>query len=244
MPTRIRTDESGMSIVEVMVAALVLVVGILGVLTMLDTANGATSKNLAREQANTLARDVVERAHQIPYASLATPTAAATFRQALPDGPASAAADGSWTMTRRGTAYTVSIQSCKVDDPSDGSGRTDNTFCPAGGGTGSGGGGGGGGGGNTIGVNLLGIPISVSGDVVNLACAALGTNPSLGGLLAVTNSLLNLGVSVSVCPSGTQIVIDQTPDDLTRVTSRVAWTTSGRTHAVIQSTLVPNPSPS
>jgi hypothetical protein len=229
-------------IIEVMAAALVLLVGILGVLTMLDTANGATTRSLAREQGNTLARDVVERARQLSYKTLVAPTAAVTFRQALPDGPSTSAPDGSWTMTRRATDYTVSIKTCKVDETSDGIGRTDSSYCPRTGGTG-GGGTGGGGGGSSIGVNIFGISVSATGNVVNLACSLLGPDPVLNNLLASTTGLLGRGVSVGVCPSGAQIVVDPNPDDLTRVSSTVSWTTSGHSQQVVQSTVVPNPAP-
>ncbi len=247
MTGRIRSDERGITIIEVMAAAFVLVVGILGVLTLLNTANATTTTTLAREQANTLARDVVERAHQLQYSSLVTASAPALFRQALSDGPATASADGSWTMSRRGTTYTVSIRTCSVDDRTDGVGVTDGTFCPSTGGTGTGAGSGGGGGGSAIGVNLLGFAVTVSGTVANAVCNLLGdpsaVNALLGpsGPLAATQSLLNAGVSVSVCSGHGQIATDATPNDMARVRTTVSWTASGRTRSVIHTTVVPNP---
>lgn len=243
---RVRVEEGGITIVEVMAAAVVLVVGILGVLMLLDTANATTADNLAREQATTLARDVVERAHQLPYDSIVATTAPAAFRQALSDGPSTANADGSWTMTRRGTTYTVSVRTCSVDDTSDGNGVTDGSYCPATGGTGSGGTGGGGGG-SAIGVNLLGFAVTVGGSVATAVCDLLG-NPTAagallgsGGALIPTQALLNAGVSVSVCAGQGQIAIDETPDDLSRAGATVTWTSSGETRSVVQTTVVPNP---
>lgn len=246
MTGRIRSGERGMTIIEVVVAAFVLVVGILGVLTLLDTANATTAENLAREQANTLARDVVERAHQLPYSTLVTSTAPAQFRQALSDGPATAAADGSWTMSRRGTSYTVSIKTCSVDDATDGNGVTDGSYCPSTGGTGSGGTGGGGGG-SAIGVNLLGFTVTVSGTVANAVCNLLGNPSALNALLGpsgplvATQALLGAGVSVSVCSSYGQIALDETPNDMSRVSATVRWTASGQTRSVVHTTVVPNP---
>ena len=247
MAGRIRSDERGITIIEVVVAAFVLVVGILGVLALLDTANATTATNLAREQANTLARDVVERAHELPYSNLVTSSAPEQFRQALSDGPANAAADGSWTMSRRGTTYAVSIRTCSVDDASDGNGVTDGAYCPATGGTGDGDGDGGGGGGTDIGINLLGFTVSVSGSVTNAVCNLLGdpsaVNALLGpsGPLAVTQSLLNAGVSVGVCTGYGQIALDETPNDMARASATVSWTAAGETRSVVQTTVVPNP---
>ena len=44
------SDDSGFTIIEVMVAALVLLVGLLATLTLVDTANSTTATTKAREQ--------------------------------------------------------------------------------------------------------------------------------------------------------------------------------------------------
>ena len=69
--------------VEVMVACLVLVVGILGAIAMAATANQTTARNLAREGATNLAREITERAREVPYASMTSSNAASVLK-ALP----------------------------------------------------------------------------------------------------------------------------------------------------------------
>ena len=67
-----------MTLIEVMVAMVVLVVGVLGVTTMLNTGNKVTRENLARDGATGLAREQLERVRDLTYASLANPDSVAT----------------------------------------------------------------------------------------------------------------------------------------------------------------------
>jgi len=61
------TAESGFTIVEVMVAMVILVVGLLGVATMLAKAAESTASSKAREQGVALQRELVEGARGIAY---------------------------------------------------------------------------------------------------------------------------------------------------------------------------------
>ena len=124
--------EDGFTIVEVLVATIVLVIGMLAVWSMIDGANRTTATAKQREGATNLAREVVEQARSIPYASLQQ-SDLQTRLQAMPGlEPAGA---GSWQITRRETAYAVTATVCIIDDPKDGRGDTsDPEFCPGQGG--------------------------------------------------------------------------------------------------------------
>jgi Flp pilus assembly protein TadG len=70
---RQRRDESGFTIVEVMVAVFLLLVGVLGSVSMFDGANAASGRTRAREAATNLAREVVEAARGVPYGQATGP---------------------------------------------------------------------------------------------------------------------------------------------------------------------------
>ena len=67
---RALADQSGFTLVEVMVAVLILLAGVLGALTLLDGANAATSRTKTREAATNLARELIESARAVPYPRL------------------------------------------------------------------------------------------------------------------------------------------------------------------------------
>lgn len=145
-----RNGESGFTIVEVLVAIVLLVVGILGALTMINTANGTTLANRARTGGVNIAREVTEgsRAIQaaVPYAQLSSgctvpsspanpcpltsPIVAALQAQpGLASSPASPT--GQWTIERENVSYRVQVSVCAMDDPSDGYGNhaTGGPYC-------------------------------------------------------------------------------------------------------------------
>lgn len=62
--------EAGMTLVELMVGSLILVAGMLGVLGLVDTANGIAGENRARVAATNLGREVFEAARAVPYEEL------------------------------------------------------------------------------------------------------------------------------------------------------------------------------
>lgn len=99
-------------------SAFVLLVGLLGTLTMIDTANSQTADNRAREGANNLGRAIIENARAISYLSLAPAgvVAALQGRPLLEDSTPDTVA---WTIERRGTTYTVEVTTCIYDDPKD-----------------------------------------------------------------------------------------------------------------------------
>lgn len=204
---RIVADESGFTIIEMMVAAFVLVIGMLGVLGMVDRANSTSAGTVQREAATNVAREVLEQAHAASYATLVPASAAATLRTAIdPSGTRGSATVSATRWTIRGrtaatstTNLTVDVSTCSVLAPSRQIRVVPATLTPC---TGTGGGGGGGGGGgpvtsgtcqaNVVGDPVIGVTIRLlvdvnlctSGTVVNIACTALGPTQPLTGVLA------------------------------------------------------------
>ena len=112
-PPRPLAADDGFTIVEVLVASLVLVVGMLGVLTLLTGSLRTTSANNSRVGATNLARELVEAARGLSYDDMAG-TLVQTRLQARGLGSGSP-----WTIARRGVTYTVTATSCTYDDPAD-----------------------------------------------------------------------------------------------------------------------------
>jgi prepilin-type N-terminal cleavage/methylation domain-containing protein len=121
------TEQRGFTIVEVMVAVVVLLTGVLGTLAMLDTANKRGRTASDRQKATSLARDVVERAKGLPYVQVEPSTIVSRLRE----DPALAGSGGSpWRITRDGTTFTVRAEVCWLDEPADGLGPRGANFCP------------------------------------------------------------------------------------------------------------------
>ena len=120
-------DQHGFTVIEVMLAALVLIVGLLGSMALIDRANAATATTQSREAANSIARELLKGAHHVDYDS-PTPAGAAAVLQTRPGLADSSTAPG-WTIERRRFTYTVSLTTCTVDDARDGIGAHDATYC-------------------------------------------------------------------------------------------------------------------
>lgn len=235
---RPRAGEDGMTIVEVMVAMVVVLIGVLGVVTLVQTGLLNTSRTSAREQGTNLARDLVERSRQASYANMTMALAPAILRASLPASDNAGALSGStFTVTRRGVTYTVTVFACSIDDPTDGAGVGDTTFCavPA----------------STLspgslpplaapGPNVLGLSVSLGGSLLSTVCNALGSSSSLyTSLMSVVNTV----VPISVCPAGStpgSVPVDSQADDLRRVKIDVSWNRNGA-GSVSQTTLLTNP---
>jgi prepilin-type N-terminal cleavage/methylation domain-containing protein len=108
-------DERGFTLTEVIVAAMVLVVGVLGTLTLLDAANHATAQTKQREGATNLAREVIEAARVVGYPSL-VPAEIESELQAQPALADSIATEAGWNLKRREVTYTLNATVCSVDD--------------------------------------------------------------------------------------------------------------------------------
>jgi Tfp pilus assembly protein PilV len=126
--------EGGFTLVEVVVAISLLMIGVLATVTMVDQANSTTNSTKAREAGTGLAREVLEAARAIPYPELAKDTVTAKLQAQA--GLADALPASGWQIQRRGFDYTVNVDVCLVDigPPSDPAGPHDpaSAFCSSG----------------------------------------------------------------------------------------------------------------
>jgi len=240
MPLRTRIlDERGMTLVEVMAAMVILLVGVLGTLTLVHGSMSSTSATTAREQGTNLARDLVERSRQADYDGLTMVAAAGTLAAALPD--ATGLSGATFNVTRRNVTYAVNVSACSIDDPTDGAGAGDESFCadppnpsaPA-----------------TppplppLHVRVLGIDVALGGSLIDTVCDALGLTTSDGTtILGMLTSAVSSVAPISVCPddpTGDGVKYDRQPDDLRRIRVEVSWSRGG-TGSVSQTTLLTNP---
>ena len=110
-----------------------------------------------------------------------------------------------FVVRRRNIDYAVTLTGCSIDDPADGAGVGDTTYCAA---STSNPGNPAVGSGFAAGVNVLGIvPVSVvaGGSLMQTACNIIGTDTAIGNSVSGTaTSLLGLvgnGAQVVTCPS-------------------------------------------
>jgi Tfp pilus assembly protein PilV len=126
--SRSLAGREAFTLVEVLVAMTVLLLGVLGTLAIIDRANATTVTTRSREAAVNLARELVEGARSVPYAKV-TPASIEGEIQTLP-GLADDGAPTGWTIRRRGFTYTVTATVCSFDDARDGGGdHSTGSFC-------------------------------------------------------------------------------------------------------------------
>jgi prepilin-type N-terminal cleavage/methylation domain-containing protein len=134
---RLRSEERGFTLIEVLVAIFILLVGVLGVVSLIDGANFATAKTKSREGGTNLAREILDGARAVDYDKLnstmifGVPEIVRELQKqpGLVDSN-SDPADG-WQIERRGITYTVThVPVCTIDDPQDGlAGHAAGEFC-------------------------------------------------------------------------------------------------------------------
>jgi type II secretory pathway pseudopilin PulG len=113
-------DDAGFSLIELLVAITVLIVGLLGTFALVQTANGANARSRAREGATNMAREVLEDARVLPFRGVST-GAVAGLLPSLP-GYTAMTSPTAATVTRRNIPYAVSVGVCSLDDSGDGVG--------------------------------------------------------------------------------------------------------------------------
>jgi Tfp pilus assembly protein PilV len=223
-------DERGFTIIESLVAAVVLVVGLAGVATVIVQANATTTSVKSREQGTALNRELIEAAHSIPYGNLTPGTVVSTV-QGMP-GLANAGAGAGWTIKRRGIVYTVAMGVCSIDDATDHIGaHAADTFCATGNGSTS----------AATCAQYIGVPANIAG-----TAAAVGVGAAAGDCGLDTNHdgrVDNLTTSTATgCPAGTSIAggdCDAQPEDYKRVVVLVTWDRGGGSRYVLDSSTIP-----
>jgi type II secretory pathway pseudopilin PulG len=125
-PGALLRHEAGFTLLETLIAAVVLVTGLMTLFGLLDTSLKATAATRAREGATNLARQVLEDARTVPFAQMA-PSAIVGELQEM-HGLADASGAAGWQVVQRGITYTVAVSECSIDDPKDGYGVHTNIF--------------------------------------------------------------------------------------------------------------------
>jgi prepilin-type N-terminal cleavage/methylation domain-containing protein len=118
MATRMRpSDEHGFTLIEVLVGIVLLLVGVLGVVALVDGANAVTSKTKAREGGTNIARSIIEVSRSLRYRDLTADEllAALDARPGLEDVSASPG----HTIRLRNVDYRLTLTVCSLDDPKD-----------------------------------------------------------------------------------------------------------------------------
>lgn len=124
--------EDGFTLIEVMVAITLLLVGVLGTVAMIDGANAVTTHTKAREGATAVARSVLEISRGVQYRDL---TGAEIVQElgARPGLGDAATGTVGHQVESRNFVYTVTPTVCSMDDAKDGLGDHEEpavTFCP------------------------------------------------------------------------------------------------------------------
>lgn len=220
--------EDGFTILEVLVAAIVLVIGLAGTLAMLDQASATTTSNKAREGGVTLQRELVESARSIPYDRL-TPASLVADITATPGFAGSSTTSRGWSIVRRGITYSFTVGACTVDDPGDGIGSHDPAiFCASGAGATS--------------AATCRLALGADGSVSGAGTASGATVGDCGIDLNRDGLVDNLTESqagvASPAPSATP---DRNPDDYKRVVTLVRWDRGSGMRYALQSTVVAYP---
>jgi type II secretory pathway pseudopilin PulG len=128
---RLRRDD-GFTLLETLIAAVVLIIGLTSLFGLLDISLKASAATRAREGATNLAREILEDARTIPYGQI-SPGAIVGQLQAM-HGLANESGGATWQIARRGTTYTIKATECAIDDPKNGWGKHvnslgENPFC-------------------------------------------------------------------------------------------------------------------
>ncbi|MEA2390040.1 MAG: hypothetical protein QOK31_149 [Solirubrobacteraceae bacterium] len=115
--------ERGFTLIEVLIASVLLIVGVLGTFALVEMANAGATRAQAGQGATNLAREVLEDAGGSPYAAIGQANWLTTNLAGLSGGSGAVSAPAAnslqTTVSRRGIAYTLTLSWCSVDDTKD-----------------------------------------------------------------------------------------------------------------------------
>ena len=233
MDRRVLKDEQGFTLIEVMVASLVLVTGMLAVLTCITQAQSATYSTQSRSTGLAIVREAVEAARGVPFDQLVTPNLVAAVQAKAGLGDDQLSTPG-WQIRSGNSTYTVSLGVCAVDDQRDGTGNHEaGQFCASG---------------ATpttpaqcsalLKVNgLIALPGAAAGmsDVAGLGDCGLDVDGD-----GETDGLVNPAATTCTgsCAAGG---VDTSPADVKRVVVLVRWDRGMGSRYVLQGTTIANP---
>lgn len=126
------TDDGGFTMVEVLVAAVLLIIGAFATLALLDRGAQATGASLQRDRANALAQELIERSTGMRFTrsnnDLVGDTAAARLQKAASSDAAAGTItstglpadkyvkESTWNVKRGPTTYKVTFRACTRSD--------------------------------------------------------------------------------------------------------------------------------
>lgn len=125
-----RRNEDGFTLVEILVAITILLIGVLGVTTMIGVSDKTTVINNSRQGATGVVRRALETSRSLSFRSIKSATLVSSIQTASPD--LATTQGGTWKVNRDGYLYTLDATVCRVDDDSDGYGvhdTADPLFC-------------------------------------------------------------------------------------------------------------------
>jgi prepilin-type N-terminal cleavage/methylation domain-containing protein len=218
--------EDGFTIIEVLVASVILLVGVMGVLGIVTKSDSVTASNRAREQGVALQREIVEAARSISYEQLTQASIVGKIKGTAGLTDSTMLSTG-WTYTRRNVKYAVAVGTCAVDDPTDGTGPHESAgYCINGTGT-------------TTPSQCL-ASLGTSGSIAGTGAASgagaadCGIDSNFDGAV---DGLADTSGGPCVNCSGT----DTNPNDYKRIVVLVRWNKGLGNRYALQSTTVPNP---
>lgn len=109
-----------MTLIELMVGAIIIVSGMLGVSVMLDGANQTTDANRMRITGTNLAREVLDASRSVDYDAIGPGTVGPALRARAGLAPTGTASGDTWNVRRRNVTFTITATPCTFDDPKDG----------------------------------------------------------------------------------------------------------------------------
>jgi Tfp pilus assembly protein PilV len=118
------TSDEGLTLVEVLIATIVLAVGIVGTFGMLNTSTKTSAQTHDHEGATNLVREILEDSRTIPFAQLSPGSVEAKLQEM--EGLKNETPGEGWHIVRGGSAtqagvtYTVTVSECAIDEPKDG----------------------------------------------------------------------------------------------------------------------------
>ena len=222
-------EQRGFTIIEVLIALTVLLIGLVSTLALVSAANGRSTATKGREGATNLNREVAEQIRSLNYSEL-TSALLQPRLQAKP-GLADASTAAGWQITRRGFDYTIATSVCSIDDPGDKYGdHSAGGFCP-----------------DSTGVsNLDATPedlkrvvlttsfVDHGRTVTSRSTTTVNSTGQQNGLPVNALALYSTNPATAIAPSATEPVIGSAVTDLVfRVTTpasaaKVQWNVEGR----------------
>ena len=112
------SDSSGFSLVELLIAALILLIGAGAAFSLIDSANRSVTANAARVGGTNLGRELAEYARTSDYDLLQPGQVVPAMRKHA--SIAGTLSGGMWEIERRGVTYGIATSVCTFDDPKDG----------------------------------------------------------------------------------------------------------------------------